>query len=168
MLRWLLFIGVLIPLGDLVLLAWLSQRIGVGTAIALVLVTGMVGGNLARREGFRVWRDAQASLASGQPPAEAALEGVLVVLGGAYLLAPGVATDVIGLLLLVPPLRKWLARVLRVRFQNQLASGGLPFRAHSAGVPSTPTRGSPGGGPNVVETTGETVPDADAPLRRLE
>jgi UPF0716 protein FxsA len=104
----------LVPALELFLLLQIGAWLGPLTAFALVLGTGVAGAWLARRQGvavvLRLVRDAQ----QGVPPAEALVEGALVVVGGLLLVTPGVLTDLAGVVLLLPAVRRWLApRVLR-------------------------------------------------------
>ncbi len=117
---------ILLPLVDLLLLLWIGSRIGAGPALALVLVTGFAGAVLAKLEGLRVLRSYRAALASGRLPEEGVLSGLLVLLGAALLVAPGVITDGIGLILLVPPTRRAVAAFLRRRLERRIVvfSGG--------------------------------------------
>ncbi|MCU4752969.1 membrane protein FxsA [Halobacteria archaeon AArc-curdl1] len=107
MLRWILALLV-IPFLDAVLLAVVVTQYDplswVGM-IALVVLTGLVGMLLVRAEGRRTLRKTQRSLAAGTPPTNQLLDGALLIAAGAFLLTPGLVTDLIGFLLVVPPTR---------------------------------------------------------------
>jgi UPF0716 protein FxsA len=82
-----------------------AHAIGAGWAVLLLAGSSLAGLALLRREGARAWRRFRAAAAEGRPPGPQVIDG-LVGLGGALLLAvPGFVTAVLGLLLLVPPLR---------------------------------------------------------------
>ncbi len=82
-----------------------AHWIGVGWTILLVLATSLLGSWLLRREGLRAWRAFRAVAESGRPPGAEVSRGLLG-LGGALLLAvPGFLTDLVGLALLLPPVR---------------------------------------------------------------
>ncbi|MEZ4241196.1 MAG: FxsA family protein [Myxococcota bacterium] len=107
----LVFVGV--PMTEFTLLALLSQWMGLPATFLVVLVTGVFGGWLAKREGFHLLRELSAELKRGLPPGDRLTEGALVVVGGILLVTPGVLTDLVGVLLMVRPTRRWLApRVL--------------------------------------------------------
>ena len=97
-LLFMLFVGV--PLVELWLLLQVGERVGAGPTIALVIGTGIVGANLARREGMRTIEKINAAMAKGQMPHEALLDGLAIFLGGTLLLTPGILTDVLGFSLL--------------------------------------------------------------------
>lgn len=113
---------VLVPLIELALLIQVGQWIGAGWTILLVLGTGAAGAALARREGIRTFRKIQGEMTAGRVPGDALLDGAAILLGGAFLLTPGVLTDVVGLSLLFPPTRavarRWIAHVVKRRMKD--------------------------------------------------
>jgi UPF0716 protein FxsA len=122
---WLVALFVLVPLLDLWLLLRIGGAIGFLPALALVVLTGLAGAWLARAEGFRVLRSWQASLAAGRLPEEGVLSGVLVLVGAALLVAPGVLTDAVGLALLFPPTRRLAAGAVRRWIRRRVEVGRL-------------------------------------------
>jgi UPF0716 protein FxsA len=155
-----------LPLIDLYLLLRIGDAIGGLATLALVLVTGALGAMLARAEGLRVLRSFQESMATGVMPRDGVLSGVLLLLGGALLIAPGVLTDAIGLVLLVPYTRRRIAALLATRMQQAIERGSLRVvqtRIDPRGY------GSPRGDEDVIDTEGEPVPPPspdDAPKLR--
>ncbi len=133
---------VVLPLLELVLLLQIGQAIDWPATIGLVLVTGLVGSFLARWQGTKALREIQTQLASGQLPGRALFDGALILVAGAVLITPGVITDACGFLLLLPPVRGLLGRLLsgwaakRVKVS---VGGGIP----GAGFPGA---GFPGAG----------------------
>ena len=124
--RWLFLVFVVTPLVELYLLLWFAKLTSLGAAIALTLVTGIVGGSLAKREGLKVWRRWNEALANMQPPEHGVIDGVLILIGGVLLITPGILTDVTGFALLAPPTRNVVARAIRRRIDEQLARRGHP------------------------------------------
>lgn len=111
----LLLIG--FPLLELYILIKLGTVIGAFPTVALVVGTALLGAFLLRRQGLSNYRRMQQSMARGEVPAQEMLEGVVILLGAVLLLVPGVITDVLGLLCLLPPLRRvivafWLRRTV--------------------------------------------------------
>ena len=111
----LLFIGV--PLIEIYLLIQVGQVIGALPTIGLCVLTAIIGGALLRQQGFQTMRRAQENLNRGQLPAIEMFEGIALAIGGALLLTPGFATDVIGFLCLVPWSRRALIRAALRRMQ---------------------------------------------------
>lgn len=114
---------VIVPIVELVLLIEIGQVVGLLPTLALVVLTGVAGAGLARAEGLRVLLQFQRELASGKLPGQALMDGISVLVGGAFLLTPGVLTDVVGFSLLLPPTRRVLQRWLRGRLEKQIADG---------------------------------------------
>ncbi len=120
-LLYLLLAFTIIPIVELVLLfivvnvteSWLL-------AIAIILVTGMIGSFLAKRQGWKAWTRIKTMLAQGQLPGREIVEGLLILIAGALLITPGILTDITGFLLLIPKTRGWLADRLVNRFKKKL------------------------------------------------
>ena len=129
----LLLLFIALPIVDLWVLLRIGRAIGFWPAVGLVLVTGVAGAWLARAEGFRVLRSWHESLAAGRLPEEGVLSGVLILVGAAFLLSPGVITDVLGLALLFPPTRRLVAAGVRRRIGRQVNAGRV--RVFTFGVP---------------------------------
>lgn len=144
--RYLFLLFTVVPLAEVYLLVWVGEHIGAYPTIGLVLLTGAVGAFLAKREGLRVLHNYQRTLAEGRVPAEGLLSAVLVLAGGILLIAPGLITDAVGLLLLLPPTRRAAAGVLRRRLQRMLRSGAARVTTFGFGArpASYPPRGGDG------------------------
>lgn len=113
--RWLLFVGV--PLVELYVLSLVEDRIGLVNTLGLIVATGMLGAVVMKRQGAGVWRSAQARMARGEIPTEEILGGIMVLVGGAFMITPGILTDALGLLLMVPAVRSLLIpSITRKRF----------------------------------------------------
>lgn len=114
---------VVVPIIELMLLIELGQYIGLLPTLGLVMLTGVTGAWLARAEGMRVFFKFQRELASGRLPGQALLDGISVLIGGAFLLTPGVITDFVGFSLLLPFSRRWIQRRVRASLERQIDSG---------------------------------------------
>ncbi len=133
----------LVPLVELALLIRIGEWLGVLPTVALVVTTGIVGAALARREGIRTWRRVQDELAAGRVPGGELLHALMVVVAGAFLVTPGVLTDVAGLGLLVRPLRSAVIGRVRSSLEARVAGGSV--RVFGPG--DLPGDRSPEGGP---------------------
>jgi UPF0716 protein FxsA len=114
-----------IPLVELVLLLRVGGTIGVMRTIALVMVTGVVGAALARRQGAQVLRLIRNDLAEGRMPAPHMLDGAMILAAGLLLITPGLITDAAGLLLLVPAVRREIRVWMRRRLAEKLRDGSV-------------------------------------------
>ncbi|RMD78165.1 MAG: FxsA family protein [Gammaproteobacteria bacterium] len=130
----LLLLFVLVPLLELYLLIKVGSVIGALPTVALVVLTALVGSALLRHQGLATLRRVQETLARGGVPAMELLEGALIVVGGLLLLTPGFFTDALGLLCLIPPVRR--------RFLRWAVRRGLLILVAGPGGPPP----GPGGG----------------------
>ncbi|HVE47634.1 MAG TPA: FxsA family protein [Acidimicrobiales bacterium] len=105
----LLFLAFLVvPFLELFVILKVGGAIGALNTIGLLIVVSVVGAWLVKREGLSVLRRAQARVQSGGIPAKELVDGVLILFAGALLLTPGFLTDVVAVLLLLPPVRAGL------------------------------------------------------------
>ena len=95
----------LVPLLDVMLLVALATRIGPVPTVAIVVLTAFIGLLLARAEGRHTMGRIRQKLAAGDPPTDELLDGGLLLIAGALMLTPGLVTDGIGLILVLPPTR---------------------------------------------------------------
>ncbi|WP_135667346.1 FxsA family protein [Halorhabdus rudnickae] len=95
----------LIPLLDMLLLVAVAGIIDILPTVALVVLTGLVGMMLVRAEGRHTLAKIQRKAAQGEPPTDELLDGALLLVAGAFLLTPGIVTDVIGFVFVLPPTR---------------------------------------------------------------
>jgi UPF0716 protein FxsA len=105
---------VVVPIIEIAVLIAVGQQIGLALTLLLMLATSALGGWLLRHEGGRAWRAFQADVAANRPPGVTATDGLLVLIGGIFMLVPGFVSDIFGLLLILPPTRR-IARSLLLR-----------------------------------------------------
>ncbi|MFG2052504.1 FxsA family protein [Micromonospora sp. NPDC048930] len=94
---------------ELIVFVLVGRGIGFGSALLLVFAASLLGLVLLRREGMRAWRGFRAAVESRQPPGQQVTDGLVGLVGALLLALPGLVSGAVGLLLLVPPLRR-LAR----------------------------------------------------------
>lgn len=153
----LLLINLGILVADLFLLVDLSDQIGGLPTILLTIITAAIGISAVKDQGAAAIVRMQQSQMQGAPPAQAEMiEGPLLALAGLYLLIPGFITDGLGALLLLPPVRRALARWMAARM-------GPPPGSGDAGGGSNGGRGGP---IIVVRPVDRDDPAADLPERR--
>ena len=141
----LLFIGV--PLAEIAVFIKVGEAIGIAATVVLVILTAVIGVALLKRQGLAALADAQKALDAGRVPVDAVTDGVCLLLAGAFLLTPGLITDVVGFLLLVPGFRRGLARWLFAKVRES----GM-FTVHTVGGPDfgpAPRRST--GDPSVID-----------------
>jgi len=117
----LLLLFIVVPAVELALLIEVGNRIGTLNTIALIVVTGAIGASLANQQGLQTLRSIQEDTARGELPANAMIDGVIILIAGALLITPGVLTDVVGFLCLIPAARNAVKRHLQRRFERAVA-----------------------------------------------
>jgi UPF0716 protein FxsA len=101
---------IVVPVLDLVLLIKVGQVFGGWATAGLVVTTALTGALIISRQSLSVLRRTLEAVAEGQPPVGPVLDGLFLLVAGALLLTPGLVTDAVALLLLVPPVRRVIAR----------------------------------------------------------
>ncbi|RST76357.1 membrane protein FxsA [Siminovitchia acidinfaciens] len=119
--RFLFLLFIVVPALEIGLFILAGKTVGGFATIALIIITGILGAYLAKRQGMEVIRKMQEQVRSGYPPGEALLEGVCVLVGGLLLVTPGFITDITGLFLVLPPTRKLLQPALLKLFKSWIS-----------------------------------------------
>lgn len=151
MLGRLLLLFLLTPAVELGLLIQVDKLIGFGPTIGLILATGLVGSYLARREGLNTWRRLNERLRAGDLPGKELIDGVIILVSGALLVTPGVLTDVVGFLGLIPLSRSLIRKYLMRRFRSKMQQGSMQVQfgifGGAAPGPNGGTRENPSSSP---------------------
>jgi len=105
------FIGLLVlPAAELASFLLVAVLIGWFWAAALFVATSVMGVLLLRRSGRNDFDRFRAAFAQdGIRAVHLESPGLAAMLGGILLVFPGFITDLLGVALLVPPVRRWLA-----------------------------------------------------------
>jgi UPF0716 protein FxsA len=121
----LIVLFIVVPIAELYVIIWVvGPALGAPLTILLLVADSLLGSYLMRSQGRAVWRRFNRALAEGRMPHREVVDGVLVIFGGALLITPGFITDVLGFLLLLPPTRAVVRRVLVNRLGRRLVIGG--------------------------------------------
>jgi UPF0716 protein FxsA len=133
---WILFLAfVAVPLVEVYVLVQVGQVIGAWWTVLLLVLSGIVGSWLMRREGSRAWRGLTTALSSGRMPGRELADGALVLVGGTLMLTPGFVSDVVGILLILPLTRPVARRLLARLVTRRLVVAGADATrpGHSSG-----------------------------------
>ena len=120
----LVLLFLVVPFAELAVLIQVGDWLGVADTILLLIVISVAGAWLAKRAGISVLVRIRQQLQMGRVPAAELVDGLLVLFAGALLLTPGFLTDLVALLLLLPPVRATVRRVLRKRFERSIIIRG--------------------------------------------
>ncbi len=121
----LLALFILVPIAELAIIIQVGQQIGVMWTIALLIADSILGTMLMRSQGRIAWRRFNKAIAQRRPPAGEAIDGVLVIFGGALLLTPGFISDFFGLLFLLPPSRAVIRRMIVARYMGRIVASAV-------------------------------------------
>ena len=108
----LVLLFIVVPIAELYVIIQVGQEIGALPTIGILVLDSVAGSLLLRSQGRQAWRRFNEALAAGRVPAREVLDGALVIFGGAFLITPGFLTDIVGILLLLPPTRAIARRAL--------------------------------------------------------
>lgn len=120
----LVLLFLVVPFAELAVLIQVGDWLGVADTILLLIGISVAGAWLAKRAGISVLVRMRQQLEMGRVPAAELVDGFLVLLAGALLLTPGFLTDCVALLLLLPPVRATVRRILRKRFERNIIIRG--------------------------------------------
>jgi len=90
---------------------------------AQCIFTGVIGWYFARQEGLDLWSLLEADVANGRVPTVEGVEAMMIVLGGWALIIPGWITDLLGAVLVTPPIRGMLIPQVREVIRTRLIGG---------------------------------------------
>ena len=126
----LLVLFVTMPLIEIAILLKVHSAIGLGSTIGLVFLTGIAGATLARRQGAKAIMDIQKDMAEGRVPAPHMIDGLMIFAAGVVLLTPGLVTDVIGFLLLMPFVRNEIRVWIRRWIEKKVSDGSIKVQTN--------------------------------------
>ncbi|MBN1755013.1 FxsA family protein [bacterium] len=109
----LLLLFTLVPVIELWLLIRVGAMIGAEYTILIIILTGILGAYLVKRQGLGLFRKINLELNEGQFPGDAILEGVTLFAGGLLLVTPGFITDFTGFIIVIPYTRKLIVSIIK-------------------------------------------------------
>lgn len=176
MVAFLVIAFIIIPLVEIAAVIQVGMWIGVWPTIFLLIAISVFGTWLVKREGIRTWRRFRDQVDAREVPTDTVVDGMLLLVAGIMLMVPGFVTDILGLLLLLPSVRKLVRILLIGRFVRIYSVGRRGAQAArvvkvSSTVvsarpprPTGPARLEPGSGSGA----GGTDPGASGPIRPTE
>jgi UPF0716 protein FxsA len=136
----LVILFIVVPIAELYLIIQIGSLIGVVPTLALLLADALLGSLLLRQQGRGAWRRFNAALAERRFPGREVADGLLIAIGGTLLLTPGFLTDIVGLVLLIPPTRAIVRRLLRGVVGRRFVVVGAPGPAGPGPDPARTAR----------------------------
>ncbi len=123
MLSYLILSFILIPLVELAVLIKVSQYIGFGSTLFIVIFTGVTGAYLARSQGIATLKKIQQDINNGVMPTDKLFDGALILCGGISLLTPGFITDALGFMTLIPFTRHLIKGWIKRKIEDIISEG---------------------------------------------
>lgn len=98
--KWLILAFIVIPTAELALLIYSGQLFGFFPTISIILITGIGGAYLAKKQGMKAWQELRSRMNTMETPGNALIDSVCIFFGGLLLIMPGFITDITGFFLL--------------------------------------------------------------------
>jgi UPF0716 protein FxsA len=155
----LLLIFILVPIAELYVIIKVGEAIGLIPTLILLLADAVLGSMLWRQQGRAAWIRFNRALAENRLPHKEVFDGVLIIMGGALLITPGFLTDILGLILLVPPTRAIVRAFASRRVRRRLAMGDGATMWSFGGRARRPPRQPPAAGGHGEEPGAGPMPD---------
>ncbi|CAG9608877.1 FxsA family protein [Pseudoneobacillus rhizosphaerae] len=121
--RYLFLFIIIVPAAEIGFLLVSGQIIGVWPTVLIIILTGVIGSYLAKKQGLATYYQLQRQLQTGQLPGDALLDGICILVGGTLLLTPGFFSDILGFLLLFPGTRIFFKQMMKKWFQKRIKNG---------------------------------------------
>ena len=148
---------IVVPIAELYLIIQIGQEIGALPTVLILIADSILGSLLMRSQGRAAWRRFNEATGAGRVPAREVFDGALIIFGGALLLTPGFLTDLLGVLLLLPPTRAVVRGLLVRNFATRMVASATQAAAQGR---RGPAGARPGGFD--VEGTASEIPDPRA------
>jgi len=155
----------LIPLLDALFLVFVATQIGAPLTVLAVVLTALVGMLLVRAEGRHTVRTIQEKVMQGEVPTNELLDGAFLLVAGGLLLTPGLVTDALGFVLVVPltraPVRMVVRKYVVVPYMDSKTGGVASGNVYVGGTPfDQGGQGGQGPGGNFPGEVGGDAGDA--------
>jgi UPF0716 protein FxsA len=126
--RWLLLTLLIIPAIELGVFIWIGDIIGPWWIVTLIILSGLLGISLAKKQGRAVWIKAQQSMNNRQAPTKEIVDGICILFGGVLLFLPGFITDIIGLFLIIPWTRRPFKSIIQKWIMWKVSKSTIIYR----------------------------------------
>lgn len=123
--KWLILAFIAIPTSELALLIYSGKTLGLFPTIAIILITGVGGAYLAKRQGLKAWNELRNRMATMETPGNALIDSVCIFFGGILLVMPGFITDIAGLMLMFKGPRNIIRPFIQKWIYNKMKNGRI-------------------------------------------
>lgn len=123
----LILIFITLPLLDLLILLKIANLIGLAETIAIVILTGIIGAGLAKKEGTTTLKKARTKLSHGKKISQELTNGLFIIIGAAFLVTPGLITDTIGFSFIIPTSRRFFKKITKKYLSNKIITTRIKY-----------------------------------------
>lgn len=134
-----------------------GSHVGALTTVVLIILCSVVGLNIARIQGMGMLRDFQDRLRNGLDADKAAPEGLMLMLAAVLLIIPGFITGIVGMLLLIPFVRRLAAAYVPRLFRNRTVVRHVVFDVTPNRPKDWPGTHEENGRPDIIEVQGKVL-----------
>jgi len=116
----LLLLFTIVPIIEVYILIQLAEKTNWLTTILIVVLTGAVGAHLAKTEGLSIISKIKNDISRGNIPDRKVVEGLCILIGGVFLITPGILTDITGFTLIIPYTRNFYSNIIYDKIKNKI------------------------------------------------
>jgi UPF0716 protein FxsA len=126
--KWIILAFIAVPTAELALLMYSGKTLGLLPTIAIILITGIGGAYLAKRQGMKAWTELKMRMSIMETPGDALIDAFCILLGGILLIMPGFITDLVGILLLFKGPRNVIRPFIQNWIYKKMKNGQIVIR----------------------------------------
>ena len=108
----------LLPIIEIYLFIKIGSQIGAFNTIFLIFMTAFIGVIYARYEGFNTIKSGMQQIIKNEMPIYEIFSGAALAFAALLLILPGFATDLLGLLIIFPPTRRFFLRKISTKYSS--------------------------------------------------
>jgi len=131
MFRILFALFIIVPIIEITVLMQVGELIGAWPTVAIVIISAWLGAKYVRQQGLATLQSVQSKMSQGEMPSSEIVTGLMLLVAGVLLVTPGFVTDIFGLSLLVPSVRKALANMVQKHMKTIPGNQGGAFNANA-------------------------------------
>jgi UPF0716 protein FxsA len=124
---------IIIPIIEITVIIQVGDLLGLWPTVAIVILSAWLGAKYVRQQGLATLQSVQTKMAQGEMPSGEIVTGLMLLVAGVLLVTPGFVTDIFGLSLLIPAVRKSIAAQAQKYINVKAAAHGSAFKQGQQG-----------------------------------
>ncbi|RHW77786.1 FxsA family protein [Colwellia sp. RSH04] len=133
MFRLLFVLFIIVPIIEITVIMQVGELLGVWPTVAIVILSAWLGAKYVRQQGIETLQSVQGKMAQGEMPSNEIVTGLMLLVAGVLLVTPGFVTDIFGLSLLIPSVRRAIAAQVQKNINVNQFNAGASFHHTSQG-----------------------------------